>query len=189
MPKDKQVVGHAFSQDSALSLVNLFNAYLADNFYDDTARGIFTDIPLAQYATESIVPNETSAIHKVLGQLSGWYDLLLGYDKWYKADIDDSIPYICQEFDNMGIPIPTEFQTNDIDAIGNAIRRLRPSFINGLQKKIHASFLNIWNNRELCYSFNLKMSYTVRTLRKTDFPFLEKDGIFPRHQLPIWAKL
>mgnify|MGYP000652336118 CR=1 FL=1 len=188
MPKKKQVVGHTFNQNSVLSLVNLFNDYLNDNFFDDTAKDIFTSIPLVKYATESIIPNETSAIHKVLSRLSEWYDLSLGYDRWYKIDIEDVIPYIRQEFTNMGIPIPLEFQTNDSVAIGNAIRRLRPDYIDGLWQKIHASFLNIWNNRELCYSFNLKMSYVVKTLKQTDCPFLEKDGIFPRHQLPIWAR-
>lgn len=188
MQNRKISVSHQHIQGPAFDLLSHFDRYLNNNSNDENERLIFVGVKLAQYAIESHKIHEYTAVHKVLFELAYNYFYLFSYDDNNWLSVNDFAKYAIDMFTLMGIPVHSDFNSNDESKVWQARRDMGKQFVDGLHKIVHSTWGMIWERKDICYRFNLKMSDIVRCLKKSDHQELEADGRIARVYIPEWLK-
>ncbi|KQP11904.1 hypothetical protein ASF43_23415 [Pseudorhodoferax sp. Leaf267] len=173
---------------AATQLLDSLHRYVYGNPLDMNERLMFEDVPLLDYALAAAEPLPQTALHRVL------YDL--AYNSWYVAYDDlefaaDLLPeardFLAITFQEMRIPMPSEFATEDPDAFRAARDKHAELFARGLYFIVDDAFAIAWRMRAILSAFNERLAATIRPLRVTDDKRLVADGRLPRvSRLPAW---
>lgn len=156
--------------------------------WDENERLHFEEIPLREYALNSNVNSEWSALHRVL------YDLAyVGYFLYSYDDVDgyaepeEFVQYAQELFLAMGIQPPEVFLSGTPEMAVEQRHEHSNLITEGLKKIVHSAFALAWTQKSILYSFNLRLAKVISQLKKEDYPALEADGRMKRASYyPAW---
>lgn len=173
---------------AATQLIDTLHRYVYGNPLDINEKLMFEDIPLTEYALAAAEPLPQTALHKVLFDLAynGWY---MAYDDLeFAADLlPEARNFLSITFQEMRIPMPLDFATEDPDAFRVARDKYAVLFVDGLYSIVNDAFAIAWQMRAMLSTFNECLAARIRPLKMVDDARLVADGRLPRiNRLPSW---
>ncbi|MCV4270952.1 HNH endonuclease [Pseudomonas capsici] len=170
-------------------LVSAVERFVYRRPIDESERVEFEFIDLKQVALESVDISETTALHKVLGDIAYTNFYIYLYDDLdWVGEYSDFVNYVVDMFGHMQLAVPREFYRKTDEGIVDARNKYRQYFIDGLRVIVDSAFAHLWNRKQFLFDFNMRLAEEISPLLKTEYPVLAKDGQLPRATyFPVWV--
>lgn len=130
----------AIKTRAANELLHCFERYLSNSPIDENEGLHFEEYPLLEYALQAADVSPRTALHKILDDLAFLIFYLYPYDDMDFSFSEEFSAYVRLMFTEMGMKVPTDFNTSDPERLRQARDRHRDLFKWGLHNIVVSAF-------------------------------------------------